>query len=227
MIFLYRFRFALLLVIFILSYVTASSQAFRGGFLAGVSTSQVTGDGYGGFNKAGLEFGAFVNTKISEKMLAQFEIEFIQKGSRKNPDSGSTVVDRLILRMDYVQVPILLKYYQNSFYIEGGLYAGLLLNFYMEDENGEITDYVLDGPFKPIKSTDFGYLMGLGYEFKEHYALNTRFSNSITNVKEYESGAQRWLDSGWRHIVVSFYPSVHFLNHYFIPYVLRFLKFTR
>ena len=42
-----------------LANVTAKAQSFDGGFLAGVVTSQIDGDGYGGFHQLGWTGGMF------------------------------------------------------------------------------------------------------------------------------------------------------------------------
>ena len=46
--------------------ISIHAQNFGGGIILGLSTSQVGGDNLGGFNKAGLLVGAFVNNSISE-----------------------------------------------------------------------------------------------------------------------------------------------------------------
>jgi len=80
-----------ILTIFILFLaVNGFSQTFKSGLLFGVSAAQVEGDGYGGYNKAGVILGGFTNTEFSKKISLQFEIAYIGKGARKvpKPDKG-------------------------------------------------------------------------------------------------------------------------------------------
>ena len=65
----------------LLSCLKSSAQVFKTGAIAGLCGAQVEGDGYAGYRKLGFIAGGFVNTDISEKMSAQFEIYFINKGS--------------------------------------------------------------------------------------------------------------------------------------------------
>ncbi len=60
----------LLLLLFLMTLLklTSLSQNFKGGLIAGLSASQVNGDTYGGYNKAGLIFGGYANKTISEKL---------------------------------------------------------------------------------------------------------------------------------------------------------------
>jgi hypothetical protein len=76
------------LIILFLFFTIASNaqQRFKVGVKAGLSTSQVDGDTYGGYNKAGFDGGIFVTGKINEKWTSQFEMIFIQKGSKHNSD---------------------------------------------------------------------------------------------------------------------------------------------
>jgi len=60
------------------------SQQFDGGILAGGALSQVDGDYWTGFTKAGFLAGGFVSLELSPNSSLQLELEYIQKGSKKN-----------------------------------------------------------------------------------------------------------------------------------------------
>ena len=77
------------------------SQQFNGGVLGGVSASQITGDELSGFNKAGLYLGSFVNFYLNRRTSIQMEIDYIQKGSRKNPnpDNNDFITYKLNLNL--------------------------------------------------------------------------------------------------------------------------------
>ena len=95
------------------------SQEFQGGVLAGITTSQINGDGVGGFYKIGGSFGGFVNRDFTSTITGQFELRFSQKGS------GSSLGDFKI-NVGYVEMPLLIKYrLENSIVIYGGLGAGV------------------------------------------------------------------------------------------------------
>ncbi len=71
---------------FIFSIVSLSTEAqtFKPGIFGGIVTSQVGGDSYSGFNKLGVTFGGFVRYAINDKWSAQFELAYVQKGSRNS-----------------------------------------------------------------------------------------------------------------------------------------------
>lgn len=173
-------KFALLIFCgFLISNLQA--QNFGGGIILGLSTSQVGGDDLGGFNKAGLLAGVFANKSISPLFSFQMEMTYIQKGSN-NPDINddkSKNVGKPDISLNYIEVPILLQYQQNTtLKIEGGIQFANLINGYYNDSYGEIT-YSGTTPF--IKN-DIGLLLGMDYKFSENLSLNTRISNSILPI---------------------------------------------
>jgi hypothetical protein len=159
------------------------AQNFGGGIILGLSTSQVGGDDLGGFNKAGLLAGVFANKSISPLFSFQMEMTYIQKGSN-NPDMNdykSKNVGKPDISLNYIEVPILLQYQQNTtLKIEGGIQFANLINGYYNDSYGEIT-YSGTTPF--IKN-DIGLLLGMDYKFSGNLSLNTRISNSILPIGE-------------------------------------------
>ena len=141
--------FLAILIFSSLLAVTAKAQRFRGGVIAGISTTQIEGDGYGGFNKAGLQLGGFVNTDISEKFIGQFEINYINKGSKDPANHEIGKYDYYIIRINYVEIPVLLRYKFKKFIFDLGLSYGRLVKEKQEDSNGDVPQQGLKiGPFK-------------------------------------------------------------------------------
>lgn len=159
------------------------AQNFGGGIILGLSTSQVGGDDLGGFNKAGVLAGFFANKSISELLSFQMEMTYIQKGSN-NPDMNdykSKNVGKPDIYLDYIEVPILLQYQQNTtLKIEGGIQFANLINGYYNDSYGEITN----SGTAPFIKKDIGILLGMDYKFSGNLSLNSRISNSIFPIGE-------------------------------------------
>ena len=92
--------FTLLLVLFLC--ITAHSQAFFGGVAIGGVTSQIDGDHNNGFHKVGFTAGVFAGLELTELIEAQFEIKYIQKGSRSDAEDPY----QFLIRLDYVELPL-------------------------------------------------------------------------------------------------------------------------
>lgn len=195
---------SVVLAILFAGFIDGSAQTFKPGLFGGIVTSQVGGDSYTGFNKLGVTFGGFVRYDLSENWSTQFEIAFVQKGSRNNfsisENDPNQTNELFILRLNYVEIPLLFKFSHNNFVYEGGLYYARLVSFYMEYYNG----YSTSGPYqnlddfnarvqalgltKLVRNWDFGGMLGVGYKITDNLLGSIRISNSLVAIKEFESG---------------------------------------
>lgn len=166
------------------------AQQFKAGLLGGISTSQVDGDTYAGYNKAGFLAGGFVTKKFSaeSKWSASFEIMYIQKGSRKVPHPDKGDYADYSLNLNYAEVPILLKYnfsmgdtsndHRMKFALEGGLAIGALVYSKEADAFGPVSGGT------PFQKTDYAVLLGLNYFLAEHIGFDVRTEYSIIPVRK-------------------------------------------
>ena len=177
-----------------------NAQNFGGGLIAGVSTSQVAGDRLGGFNKIGLLSGAYTNLKIKENLKLQFEIIYIEKGSR-NPNIHKINIAEITL--SYVEVPISISLQQKeNLGVEVGILPAFLINAEMNDYFSEIE---IDPAFTKY---DFGVFAGINYHITDNIILNTRISNSIIPIRPHVSGATNGWNKGQYNTVLSF--AIHY-----------------
>ena len=180
-----------LIVYFLFSIaVSLSAQRFKAGILVGVVTSQVDGDTYAGYSKAGVVAGAFVSKKLSpeSKWSALFEITYIQKGSRKipHPDKGDYADYKL--KLNYAEVPILLKYdfafsdslgeRTRNFAVLGGVAIGALVKSAEFDAFGQLPAGT------PFQKSDISYVLGLSYSLSEHIDFEARTMYSLVPVRK-------------------------------------------
>jgi hypothetical protein len=155
-------------------------KRFTVGVKAGISTSQVAGDTYGGFHKVGVDGGIFVTGKLNEKWTAQMEMIFVQKGSKYNgnPDLGDYSFYNL--RLNYLEVPVLFQFHQKKFVFELGPSFGYLISsneYYYQNGTG----------FNPhsFHSTEIGAGIGMNYMLSKNLFVNCRYSNSILAIRSY------------------------------------------
>ena len=155
------------------------AQEFNAGILTGLSTSQVSGDNLGGFNKAGLILGGFVNRDINSLLSLQIEMMFVQKGS-SNPKPENLLGE---IHLDYIEIPIILTI-KNSEKInfDLGLHISALIDGYYQDIYGIMENQIDFNDF------EFGGLCGVSYKLSDKITLNTRLSNSIIPIADHASG---------------------------------------
>lgn len=174
-----------LIFLFLIAFIATKgySQDFNGGIKAGFSASQISGDQLSGFNKAGPVFGGWVNYFFSRKDAMQFEIYYTQKGSRKNDTDEDPT--QYLLRMHYVEVPIIYKrYFWDKIAGEAGPSVGVLFDHLERDENGE-------WPFanaEKFKLLDVSIFWGLRYDFTDRISGSVRFEQSVLPVRDHPGG---------------------------------------
>lgn len=171
------------LIAFVL-YLPLKAQTFQAGLRAGINGSQVHGDTYSGFHKAGFCGGGFSRFHLQNRLYGQFEILYSQKGSRKIPDPENGDYVDFIIRLNYVEVPLLLSLENKGFIYEGGASLALLINA------TERVNFVPVG--MPYEKTDVGLVLGIGRKLGEHFNAQFRWTNSILPVRKFNVYYQNW-----------------------------------
>jgi len=128
----------------------------------------------------------------------QMELNFIQKGSRENPDSLNNY-NYYRLRLNYVEVPLHYRYdFNERATFETGLSLGVLVH---SDEEGHSGEVLSGGDFY---RTDLSFNFGIYYELLSNIWINLRYSNSIVPVRAHSSGVTWGFNQGQYNEVLSF-----------------------
>ena len=162
-----------------LSLFTYSQSIFNAGVLGGFTSSQIHGDAILGFDKIGFNAGGFVTTNLTEKFSAGFEVYYINKGSRKNPSKFDPY--HWSIRLNYIEIPLLLKYHYKKFTGEIGLTYGRLLSQKFLANGLEYTPDAV----RYFNKNEYGYGIGMGYNLKNNFSVNLRYVHSIWKVRTF------------------------------------------
>lgn len=169
---------------FILSFILFATgilshgQIFKGGVAAGIVGSQVAGDTYSGFHKAGIFAGGWVSLKIGERSSFQTEITYFQKGSQHNPDEKRQDFTYYLMRLGYIEMPFLYQYkVKNNLTLEAGPSFSFLLHSYEELDYMQI-DY---GEFSPVNAS---FMAGIGYEISDKLSVHFRNNSSVISIRK-------------------------------------------
>jgi hypothetical protein len=166
---------------FLLLLVMASSplqaQRFNAGLMLGGVTSQVDGDTYDGYHKWGYLGGGYVFLQISPHSSFQMELEYIQKGSRRN-DTSVSGGDTYLLRLHYIEIPVLYQYtFKKRFYFEAGpvsdIYIGSL----------ELKNETVPPETVPLRPVTLSGIFGFGVYLTNHLRLNVRSNYSLISIR--------------------------------------------
>lgn len=149
---------------------TAFSQGVDFGIKAGANFSTIS-DAAGLSNKTGFQAGIFGGLKFSDKLGIQADLLYSQQGAEF--DFGK-------FDLDYVTVPIVLKYYL----VQGlNVQLGPQFGFVVKDD--VYTDRVgLNSIQANTKNTDVSGILGAGYDFPLGIRVDARYNFGFTDVLE-------------------------------------------
>ncbi len=170
------------LIAFLLILISApiySQEAFTIGLKEGTNYSQVANDSYKGFHKNGFFGGGFITARITKKWTVGLEVYYIEKGSRHRSNYAKGDSISYFLQLNYVEVPIMFKYYINGLNFEFGPSFGVLAAT-RELKPFFGVDHLLA---KPFHRADISFNIGVGYTFKSNFGWNLRYSNSVVPIR--------------------------------------------
>lgn len=175
------------------------AQRFDAGLIAGFNASQVEGDYFKGYHKAGLLAGIFVQTDIAPAIVAGMEIKYSQKGSRKKLDAKNPEVEKYIMRLGYIDIPIFMAFRTNDkSMIVGGIAPGILIH------SKEIGAY---GEFPPEDQHEFNTFdlmpfLGFQFDFLDNMSVDLRFALSVVPIRNKPQGTNYyWHNNQFNNVI--------------------------
>jgi len=156
------------------------AQNFDAGFIGGLAATQVDGDGYGGYDKAGPIAGVWVGRRINHTLYSRFELKYIQKGSyAKTTESG----DYFRMRLNYFELPIIIGYrFGNGLNTLVGVSGGYLAK---TSERNLYSSSISDEDLQKFRKFEFAGKIGFEYNYSERWAFNAVFSYSIIPIRTF------------------------------------------
>lgn len=192
----------LFLIFFCFLAFASFSQNFKGGINAGLCATQVDGDTYSGYNKAGFMGGGYTQYFFKENMYGQLNLQYVQKGSRKpiNPDKGDYTFYKLSL--NYLEIPVSFNYIFKRFHFGGGLYYGALVKIKEEDMYGELHNLYKNNNFHLY---DIGGLAQISYPLFKKVYMTWRYSYSFFPIRlNHNMGYNPYINRGQYNNVLIF-----------------------
>jgi hypothetical protein len=161
------------------AFAQGVAQRFNGGVMLGGILSQVDGDTWKGYDKFGFLGGAYVSLRLSPHSSFQMEMEYIQKGSRKNADLEKDDYSTYLLRLHYLEVPLLYQLtFARRFAFEAGPAMDVLLG-YEEEQDG-----ISDPPTEPMREVTLAGILGASAYITSHLKATFRFNYSLISLRD-------------------------------------------
>ncbi|CAM3662239.1 hypothetical protein FSS13T_00990 [Flavobacterium saliperosum S13] len=172
---------------------TATPSKFSFGVSGGVNFSNLLQSDGGNQNSiTGFHFMGFGEYRFSDKLSIQPGVAYSRQGAETDEmyDAESNTTTKFKIALDYVNVPILLKYYVvKGFGVEAGPQIGFLTTAKAKDifVDGESSD--IDVDIKDMfKSVDFGIDVGVFYDFQQGFLVGGRYNYGVSDIAEDNPG---------------------------------------
>ncbi|MFI5194879.1 MAG: porin family protein [Chitinophagales bacterium] len=153
--------------------IPAAHAQVQLGIKAGMNISTVNTNNYGKISmKTGLIAGGIVSLPLFSHISLQPEIMYSAQGAKSTENNVTSN-----LNIDYVDIPLLVKYnHPSGFFVESGPQLGLLLNAKLL-----LPNYNEDMKYN-YRSSDFAWAFGLGYLIKDaNVGIDARYNLGISN----------------------------------------------
>ncbi|RRA92304.1 porin family protein [Paenimyroides viscosum] len=180
-----------ILAAFVLGTITTAvaQQQVKFGPKAGLNFANLSGDDNSDM-LTGFHVGAVAEIKFNEKFSIQPEVVYSAQGSSR---SGSTTLLGITSsfegkqKLDYINVPIMAKYYIiDGFSVEAGPQIGFLMKAESELDTtiAGVNSNVKGDNKDSFKSTDFGLGLGLAYDLPVGLFVNARYNLGLSDIRE-------------------------------------------
>lgn len=181
-----KITFVIVLFFLSLASVEVRAQIIKGEAILGMNLTQVDGDEVFGFKKVGANVGAGVMVPIGGNWDVSFEALFTQKGANQKPQySDSTRNGAYRLKLNYVEVPVLVMYTDKEFISAGAGFSWGRLVGVKEWEHGNLveTTTLNSGVYS---KNDFSILGDLRIRIYKQLKFNLRYQYSLVKIRTRE-----------------------------------------
>lgn len=170
--------------VFVLVGLQTQAQSFTGGLLAGVVTSQVNGDGYGGFHQLGWTAGVFGRIPSDTPSSFQMELKYSLFGAHSDAKEVELGMNPMSIRLHYVELPLLWHYRLSELNINGvsfdrlSLEIGLSADFLIKGQQSANNEDLFDNDSWLFFSVTGN--AGAQFDITERLGVNLRVMHSLT-----------------------------------------------
>lgn len=170
------------------NYYVDDVRTFYGGLVAGGTFSQVDGDNFAGYTKAGATVGGVVYAQLVDKLAGSIEILYTQKGARSNKSQFSNNrafrIENYAIDLNYAEVPIMLNYFdRRKSHFGAGVSYSQLISYKESATTTPALPDTLDLDDYPFRKFDLNFLISGSLHLYKGLFLTYRFQYSLIPVR--------------------------------------------
>jgi len=182
----------LISIIIFFGLTNISAQSVKYGSRIGINIANINGDETDELTtRTSLHAGVIAEIKISDYFAVQPELLYSAQGAKsdKSETLNGTTYHYKYIKLEYINVPIMLKFYiAEGFSIEAGPQVGFLLTADREFEainNGE-TEKGSEDIKDQLKEFDFVLSFGGGYKLDSGVFIAARYNLGLSDINNIE-----------------------------------------
>lgn len=166
---------------------SGSRRTFYNGVAAGINASQVDGDNYAGFHKAGLNIGFVSYARLNETFRLSIEMLYSRKGARNvqviNSPAVGSVPEIYTLKLNYAEIPLMLHIYTGyNIHLGMGLSYSRLLSSKESLESSVPVN--LHPEVNTFHKDDINYLASIQYQLYKGISVRARYQYSARSIRD-------------------------------------------
>ncbi len=176
----------------VLATTYGNAQEVTFGAKLGLNVSSFSGDVTDSKSLIGAQFGGFAEIKISDKFAVQPELLFSMQGAKSEyteTDLGDSYSEESKTKLNYLNVPLLAKYYiADKFAILGGPQFGILMSAKEDFDVTETISGVTDNYSESADVKDFyktlslSFNVGAAYAITENIFVDARYNLGLSSI---------------------------------------------
>jgi hypothetical protein len=181
-----RVRLSVLTILLMTCFpVILHAQMIKGYVAGGFNLSQVDGDEVYGYKRIGANIGVAAMIPLGKNFDISLETSFTQKGAFQKPQYNSDSLNGAYeLRLNYVEVPVLLHYTDKDFISAGlGFSWGRLVGAEELEHGFQTPTRANNGVYS---LNDYSVLIDLRMRMSDNLKLNFRYQYSIAAIRTRE-----------------------------------------
>jgi uncharacterized protein (UPF0332 family) len=160
---------------------------FYAGVALGINASQIDGDYFSGFHKAGLNTGIISYIKFNPQLYGNIELLYSAKGARSVQEYNSPQVGTVPViysaKLNYVEIPLLIHYQ-----VQDHTHAGIGLSYNRLFSAKESIDEVIPNSINRrspnFKQEDINLLLSIAYQLSGNLFARARYQYSLTTIRD-------------------------------------------
>jgi hypothetical protein len=164
------------------------------GIKAGLNNSTLGGDGAdipGKKSNTGFNFGVMAGIPLSTHFVFQPELMY---SANQGMEFRPTTTSETNYNLNYVNIPLMLKYKSSGFYGEAGPYFGFLTSGKIKNKIGGVTT---ENDIKEsFDGTDMGVALGTGYMMNSGFGFGVRYNMGLQNI--YDATSPEYKNRYWQ-----------------------------